>query len=94
MYFWIIKYSAITSEIILCCAICLISYRVIIGPNLADRIAGLDFLSIILAIFALVLAIHYQTPYYWNIAFVICLLGFITSTIFTKFILQRKEKDK
>ncbi|WP_370931484.1 monovalent cation/H+ antiporter complex subunit F [Bartonella sp. DGB1] len=94
MNFWIIEYTAIISEFLLCISIAIISYQIITAPDTAGRLIGMDFLYLILSVFTLILAIYYQTTYYWNIAFIICLLGFIISTIFTKFLLKKKAIDK
>ncbi len=85
----IIEYATIITEILLCCSLFLIFFRLVLGPDISDRIVALDFLYIIFVIFSLVLAIHYNTPYYWNISLVICLLGFVSGAILIKFVLGR-----
>ena len=64
--------------------------RIIIGPSLADRILGLDTLTIlgigIIAIFAVRTGLYL----YIDIAIALALVGFLSTAAFARYLLSRR----
>ena len=62
------------------------TFRLIKGPTLADRIVALDVLSIMGISYLVVLSLYFQRIIYIDIALVLGLIGFLSTTIFGRYI--------
>lgn len=68
------------------------SIRLIIGPNISDKIVAFDTMSIMAISLLVLLSIQYKTAMYLDVAFVFALIGFIGTIIFARFnILRGKD---
>lgn len=63
-------------------------YRLLAGPDVADRVLALDTL-VINAIGLVILAgIHYGTGVYFEVALLFAMVGFLTSVAYCKYLLR------
>lgn len=62
--------------------------RLLRGPSAQDRVLALDFLYIMGMLVMLVLAIRYDSPMYFEGAFLMVLFGFVGSLAMAKFLLR------
>ena len=62
------------------------TFRLIKGPTLADRIVALDVLSIMGISYLVVLSLYFQRFIYIDIALILGLIGFLSTTIFGRYI--------
>jgi multicomponent Na+:H+ antiporter subunit F len=68
-------------------------YRIAKGPTLADRIMGIDFLTIILIGYCSLIAYYTNRPFLLDISLVLALLNFIGTLVLAKY-LENKKLDK
>jgi multicomponent Na+:H+ antiporter subunit F len=85
--------ATIVASLILSAAFLLTVYRVIIGPTLPDRVIALDMLVGIATGFIAVIAIRTGFDLYVDIALSLCLVGFLATVAFARFILSRKVES-
>lgn len=88
----LVSMATIGASLILSVAFLLTVYRVIIGPTLPDRVIALDMLVGIATGFIAVIAIRTGFDLYVDIALSLCLVGFLATVAFARFILSRKAK--
>jgi multicomponent K+:H+ antiporter subunit F len=62
--------------------------RVLIGPRAQDRIVGFDSLCVNAMLFLLVLGLRSKSMLYFEAAFIVALLGFVSTVALAKFILR------
>jgi multicomponent K+:H+ antiporter subunit F len=62
--------------------------RLLRGPAAEDRVLALDTLYVNAMIMTLVLGIHLASRFYFDIALLIALLGFVSSAAMAKFLLR------
>ncbi len=72
----------------LCIALVLNMWRLIIGPHAVDRILALDTMYINSIALILLYGIYNQTPLYFEAALLIAMLGFVSSVAFGKYLLR------
>jgi multicomponent K+:H+ antiporter subunit F len=72
----------------LCIALVLNLWRLIIGPHVVDRILALDTMYINSIALILLYGIYNQTPLYFEAALLIAMLGFVSSVAFGKYLLR------
>jgi len=72
----------------LCVALVLNMWRLIIGPHVVDRILALDTMYINSIALILLYGIYNQTPLYFEAALLIAMLGFVSSVAFGKYLLR------
>ncbi len=65
--------------------------RILKGPSGLDRIVALDLLSAIILVQCVLFAIESKLPLYLDIAFVIAVIGFISTVAFTQFLKHRHD---
>ena len=65
-------------------------YRVIRGPSWGDRITGLDFLTVNLAVLIVVLAIRSGFESLLDVALLVSILGFLTTVALTRYLLLNR----
>ena len=68
-------------------------YRVLKGPNAADRIVGMDMLGILIVGICALLSISTKRSWYMDIGIAWALQSFISTLAFTKF-LEGKDFDE
>ena len=74
--------------VMLCIALVLNLWRLIIGPDIVDRILALDTMYINSIALILLYGIYNQTPLYFEAALLIAMLGFFSSVAFGKYLLR------
>ncbi|GAK71675.1 Na(+)/H(+) antiporter subunit F [Agrobacterium rubi TR3 = NBRC 13261] len=89
----LISYATIVASVILSVAFLLAVYRVVAGPTLPDRIVALDTLVGIAIGFIAVIAIRTGFDLYVDIAIALCLLGFLATVAFARFVLSRTPQQ-
>nr|WP_136249721.1 K+/H+ antiporter subunit F [Ningiella ruwaisensis] len=72
----------------LCVALILNLWRLIIGPHVVDRILALDTMYINSIALILLYGIYNRTPLYFEAALLIAMLGFVSSVAFGKYLLR------
>lgn len=75
-----IAFAAVTLAILLCV------YRLVKGPDLADRVLALDTLYINSIALMILLGMLYGTAIFFEAALIIAMLGFIGTVAFAKFL--------
>ncbi|MFW6000883.1 MAG: monovalent cation/H+ antiporter complex subunit F [Halanaerobium sp.] len=63
----------------------IISYRVIVGPTITDRLIGADTIGIFMAIVMLMIALHYDLYLLIDIVLAYAVLLFIDMLIYAKY---------
>lgn len=89
----LISYATILASVILSVAFLFAVYRVVAGPTLPDRIVALDTLVGIAIGFIAVIAIRTGFDLYVDIAIALCLLGFLATVAFARFVLSRTPQQ-
>ncbi|MFC4698912.1 K+/H+ antiporter subunit F [Glaciecola siphonariae] len=72
----------------ICIALVLNLWRLLIGPHVVDRILALDTMYINSIALILIYGIHSETPLYFEAALLIAMLGFVSSVAFGKYLLR------
>jgi multicomponent Na+:H+ antiporter subunit F len=83
--------EAVTSIcfILLGIAMALAVVRIIIGPTLADRILGLDTITVVAVGLIALFAVHTGLTLYADIAIAVALVGFLSTAAFARYLLSR-----
>lgn len=68
-------------------------YRIARGPTLADRMVGIDFLTMILIGYCSLLSFYINRPFLLDISLVLALLNFVGTLVLAKY-LEGKKLDK
>lgn len=84
--------ATLIASVILSAAFLATVYRVVIGPTLPDRVIALDMLVGIAIGFLAVIAIRTGFDLYVDIAIALCLVGFLATVAFARFILSRQPE--
>ena len=90
----IVSYASLVALFILCVAFLLTVYRVVVGPTLPDRVVALDMLVGIAIGFIAVIASRTGFNLYIDIAVALCLVGFLATVAFARFILSRQPENR
>lgn len=85
----LVSIATIVASAILSVAFLLTVYRVVAGPTLPDRVVALDMLVGIAIGFLAVIAIRTGYDLYVDIAIALCLVGFLATVAFARFVLSR-----
>jgi len=72
--------------IILLLAVSISLYRFLKAPTLSDRVVAFDTISIMIVSLLVILSLYYQRSFYLDIALVFGLIGFLTTTVFGRYI--------
>ncbi len=72
----------------ICIALVLNLWRLIVGPHVIDRILALDTMYINSIALILIYGIYNKTPLYFEAALLIAMLGFVSSVAFAKYLLR------
>ncbi|WP_395338574.1 K+/H+ antiporter subunit F [Ningiella sp. W23] len=80
--------TVIIVSCMLCVALFLNLWRLVIGPHKVDRILALDTMYINSIALILIYGIYNKTPLYFEAALLIAMLGFVSSVAFGKYLLR------
>jgi multicomponent K+:H+ antiporter subunit F len=69
-------------------AMALTLQRLFYGPSAQDRVQALDYLYVMAMLVILVLGIRYSSDIYFEVALLIALFGFVSSSALAKFLLR------
>jgi multicomponent Na+:H+ antiporter subunit F len=67
----------------------LATYRLLVGPTLADRVVALDLLTMLLAALLVLLAIALEVPAYLDAALALSLVSFLSTVAFARYVERR-----
>jgi multicomponent Na+:H+ antiporter subunit F len=70
-------------------AMCAAVLRIIIGPTLADRILGLDTITVLAVGLIALFAVYTRLTLYADIAIAVALVGFLSTAAFARYLLSR-----
>ena len=76
------------AQIALALAACLGGWRLLYGPRAQDRVLGLDTFYVCAMLLFIVTGIRTGTPYFFEAAMVIGILGFVATVTAAKFLLR------
>ncbi|MDT0583741.1 MULTISPECIES: K+/H+ antiporter subunit F [Alteromonadaceae] len=80
--------AVVIVAVMLCIALVLNLWRLVIGPHVIDRILALDTMYINSIALILLYGIFNETPLYFEAALLIAMLGFVSSVAFAKYLLR------
>lgn len=80
--------AVVIVAVMLCTALVLNLWRLVIGPHIIDRILALDTMYINSIALILLYGIFNKTPLYFEAALLIAMLGFVSSVAFAKYLLR------
>lgn len=69
-------------------AMVLAMWRLLLGPDMPDRILALDTLYINSLALLVMLGLHYRTPLFFEAALVISMLGFVGTVVLSKYLVR------
>lgn len=72
----------------ICFALVLNLYRIIVGPTLSDRVLALDTLSINAIALIILVSLFLDTTLYFEAALLIALMGFVATVALSKYLLR------
>lgn len=62
--------------------------RILLGPNISDRILGLDTLYVNTTALLVLLSIYFENPSYFESALLIAVIGFVSTIALCKYLLR------
>jgi multicomponent K+:H+ antiporter subunit F len=80
--------AALAAEVLLGLAIFCASIRLVLGPRAQDRILSVDTLYVNAMLLVLTHGLRTGTPYVFEAALVIAVLGFVSTTALARFLLR------
>jgi multicomponent K+:H+ antiporter subunit F len=83
-----LDYAIIIAFAMVCIALLLSLYRLLIGPDVPDRILALDTLYINSIALLILLGIYLQSTLYYESALLIALMGFMGTLALSKYLLR------
>ena len=76
------------AQLVLGLAACLACWRTVKGPRAQDRVLGLDTLYVVAMLLLVVTGIRMGTPFFFEGAMVIGVLGFVATVSLAKFLIR------
>ena len=76
------------AQVLLACAAALAGWRVLAGPRAQDRVLGLDTLYVTGMLFFVVTGMRTGTPFFFEAAMVIALLGFVAKVALARLLIR------
>ena len=76
------------AQIMLGAAMALGCWRVMVGPRAQDRVLGMDATYFIALLLVMVLGMRNASPFFFEAAFVMAMIGFVTSVSLAKFLMR------
>lgn len=83
-----LNFAVVFVSAMLCVALVLNLWRLLIGPHIVDRILALDTMYINSIALILLHGMYHRTPLYFEAALLIAMLGFVSSVAFGKYLLR------
>ncbi|MEL0628842.1 K+/H+ antiporter subunit F [Psychromonas aquatilis] len=83
-----LSYAILIACALICVALALNAWRLIIGPTTPDRIIAVDTMYINSIALIILLGLHQGSPIYYEGALLIALLGFVSTSAFCKYLLR------
>jgi len=83
-----LEFAIIFVAVMLCIALLLNLWRLLVGPHIVDRILALDTMYINSIALILLYGMYNQTGLYFEAALLIAMLGFVSSVAFAKYLLR------
>lgn len=84
----ILTLALMTAQILLALALCLAAWRILRGPRAQDRVLGLDTLYVNAMLLMVTTGIREGTPFLFEAAMVIGILGFVATVAAAKFLMR------
>ncbi len=84
----IVAWSVTAAQILLGLAMLITLYRVIAGPRAQDRVLALDAMYVISMLLLVTFGMRVGTDIYFEVAFLISLLGFVSTVALAKFLMR------
>ena len=84
----LMTYALLYAQLALATAAVFAGYRLLKGPRAQDRVLGLDTLYVTAMLLFIVTGMRTGTPFFFEAAMVIALLGFVTSVAAAKFLIR------
>ena len=84
----LMTYALLYAQLALATAAVFAGYRLLKGPRAQDRVLGLDTLYVTAMLLFVVTGMRTGTPFFFEAAMVIALLGFVTSVAAAKFLIR------
>ena len=81
-------YALAIAQVLLGLAMACATYRLVRGPRAQDRILGLDTLYVNAMLLLLTVGIRSGEAFYFDVALVIALLGFVATVALAKFLMR------
>lgn len=81
-------FALVYAQLALALAACLATWRLARGPRAQDRVLGIDTLYITVMLLFIVTGMRLGTPFFFEAALVIGVLGFVSSIALAKFLIR------
>ena len=91
---WFLNFCLTLGFVFISLSILLAFVRVYIGPDLADRVLGLDMMTVIIVSFCGLYAISSDDPVFLDIAIVMALIGFLATVALARYAERKKIADE
>ena len=89
-----LDWASLIALVLLGAALLVSIVRIIIGPTLADRVLGLDLLTVLALAFIGAIAVRTGLILYLDIAIAVALLGFLATIAIARYLLRKaKQRD-
>ena len=89
-----VAFASLIALVLLSLGLLLSTVRIIIGPTVADRVLGLDLLTVLALAFVGALTVRTGFALYLDIAIALGLLGFLATVAFARYILMPSRQDE
>ncbi len=83
-----LAYATLFASALICIALALNAWRLIIGPTAPDRIVAVDTMYINSIALIILLGLYQGSVSYYESALLIALLGFVSTAAFCKYLLR------
>jgi multicomponent K+:H+ antiporter subunit F len=80
--------AAFAAQVLIGLAMVCASIRLVLGPRAQDRVLSVDTLYVNAMLLVLTHGLRTENPYVFELALVMAVLGFISTTAFAKFLLR------
>lgn len=84
----LITWAILYAQFVLAVAACLATLRTLRGPRAQDRVLGLDTLYVTVMLLFVVTGIRVRTPFFYEAAMVIGVMGFVATVALAKFLIR------
>lgn len=72
-------------------AMALASWRLVLGPGLANRVVALDVIAVLAAALTAVFAIQFEQPVFLDVTVVLALVSFVGTVAFAHYLERRSS---